>query len=82
METAEHNVGLTDRNTSGVKGVSWSKKNSKWQVQVKLNGRAYWVGYFSEKEAAKNAAIKARIMLHGTFANHGSDCAYRKEQGK
>jgi len=58
-------------NKSGVKGVSWKKKNSKWVVQASINGRVRHIGLFDDLELAELVAIEAREKYHGEFANHG-----------
>lgn len=38
----------TARNTSGVKGVGWSKQNSKWRAQIHVNSRSVNLGYSTD----------------------------------
>ena len=64
----QRNKGKLRNNTSGYKGVSWSKQNKKWQVQIKLNGKGIRVGQFSSKEDAYEAYCAACIKFHGEFA--------------
>ena len=49
---------LLKRNTSGFKGVCWYKRDSKWQVQICLNGKIISLGFFDDIEIAKNVWIK------------------------
>ena len=58
-------------NTSGTTGVSWNKAAEKWRVQVKLNKKHHWGGYFVNKEDAIAKATEMRDQLHGEFVNHG-----------
>lgn len=58
-------------NTSGAKGVSWSKKDGAWRARVKLEGKEHFLGNFSTVEAASAAAIQGRERLHTGFSNHG-----------
>lgn len=59
-----HNSKLSKLNTSGYKGVFWTKHAKLWRVRV---GKKH-VGYFSDKiEAAKAYNVKA-IELFGEFA--------------
>lgn len=55
-------------NTSGYKGVAWSKKNNKWQATIKFNGKLHWLGLFDTPEEAHKAYCKAATELHGEFA--------------
>jgi len=62
-----HNM-WSNRNTSGVKGVSWDKKNSKWLAQISVNGKQMNLGRFATKEEAAAAHKSAAKVLHGSFA--------------
>lgn len=59
------------RNTSGVKGVCWDKSRSKWMASLKINGKSKTIGYYPDLIGAELAVRKARIELHGEYANHG-----------
>ena len=67
----QRNAGMFAHNTSGVKGVVWSKNAKKWLARIKVNGTAKHLGSFSCKEKAAEFVQLAREMLHGSFANHG-----------
>ena len=43
---------IPKNNTSGVKGVSWDKKNKKWMVQIKINQRNIHLGRYSNIQGA------------------------------
>jgi len=45
---------IRSNNTSGYRGVSYSKKHHKFSVQVGVNGKYKWIGYF---KIAKDGAI-------------------------
>jgi hypothetical protein len=65
------NRGKTKSNTSGFKGVFWSKQKNKWAVRIVLHKRSRHFGFFTEKgEAAERAATAYREM-HGDFAHDG-----------
>ena len=63
------NAPISKSNTSGVKGLCWSKKKNKWQVEIMHKYKKYHLGYFTDK----NEAIKARKLkaneLFGEFTN-------------
>jgi hypothetical protein len=67
----QHNAKTPKTNTSGIKGVNWYKRDKKWCVQLRVNGKKKHFGYYDSIEAAKLAIQKARVALHGAFANHG-----------
>lgn len=57
-------------NTSGYKGVSWSKSNKKWNARIKHEGKRISLGYFVTPEAAHAAYCKAADELFGEFARY------------
>jgi hypothetical protein len=57
-------------NTSGVKGVYWSKRDKKWQVRVQINGKRKSFGYYDSIELADLVAQEARTKYHGQYARH------------
>ena len=64
-----HNSPIRNDNTSGIKGISWSKQSNKWQVRIDHNGKQYYLGCFSEKEDAINARQLKANELFGEFTN-------------
>lgn len=63
----KHNTGLRKNNSSGYKGVTWDKKNSKWQAQITLCRKVKKLGRFATPEEAYEAYCKASAELHGEF---------------
>lgn len=55
-------------NTSGIKGLSWSKKSQKWQTSIKANNKTHYFGYYKYKDIAEIVLTMARQKLHDTFA--------------
>jgi hypothetical protein len=47
-----YNSGLPSNNKSGVRGVSWCKKNNKWVVRFKLDGKYLFLGYYEDLQSA------------------------------
>lgn len=62
------NKSIPKNNTSGYKGVHWSKKNKNWISQIVINSKAYHVGSFSEIKIAAIAYNMAAIKCYGEFA--------------
>lgn len=58
-------------NTTGVKGVCWSKRDKSYVASVQCNGKKYSAGYHKDIESAKNAVMSLRERLAGEFTNHG-----------
>jgi hypothetical protein len=67
----QRNAGMFAHNTSGVKGVVWSKACQKWLARIKVMGHTKHLGTFESKELAAEFVQLARETLHGKFANHG-----------
>ncbi|ECF5934230.1 Pathogenesis-related transcriptional factor and ERF protein [Salmonella enterica subsp. diarizonae] len=59
------------KNTSGVKGVHWSKNEKKWRARCGFNGKQHSLGYFLNITDAERAVIVFRKKHHGEFANQG-----------
>lgn len=57
-------------NTSGYKGVTWSKQNNRWRSQIYLDSKNIFLGLFTDKEEAYKAYIKACKKYHKEFANY------------
>jgi hypothetical protein len=64
----KQNVKAPRTNTSGVKGIRWYARYSKFHVQLRANGQRYHIGYFARLEDAQAACDAARRTLHGEFA--------------
>jgi hypothetical protein len=69
--TNKHNSLKPITNTSGIKGVSWHKKNKNWRCSLWTNNKSKEVSGFKTKELAQEFIELWREMAHGKFANHG-----------
>ena len=67
----QRNKKLPCHNTSGLKGVCWSKMANKWRAFIKVEGKGKHLGYFVTKEEAEMVSHDARKNFHKDFANHG-----------
>lgn len=63
------NVGISTKNTSGYKNISWIKSINKWQVQITRKGKRYYIGNYVKKDDAIKAAQEAQKQYHGEFAS-------------
>lgn len=59
------NKGKTIKNTSGVNGVTWSKRYSKWQAQLKIKGINHYLGRYDNIKDAELARKQGEILYHG-----------------
>jgi len=62
-----HTTILRSSNTTGVQGVCWCKRRSKWYARIKTNGKYKFLGYFSDLDAAKERYDLAAARLFGEF---------------
>lgn len=58
-------------NTSGIKGISWSKQKNKWRARILFEKKEIHIGYFDNIKNAELEINKARKKIHGLFANNG-----------
>lgn len=63
-----HNSKMQISNTSGFKGVYFSKQKQKWHSIVKIQGRIKHLGFFDNKIEAAKAYDKGSLQYHGEFA--------------
>ncbi len=63
------NVGKTQRNTSGYKGVSFYKRLNKWRADIRVEGKQKNLGYFATAKEANTAYQEAAKKLHKQFKN-------------
>src|SRR5271168_1918440 len=59
---------LSSNNKSGYKGVSWSKKYSKWVAMICAQGKQKNLGLYPTKESAAKAYNDAAVERFGAFA--------------
>lgn len=62
------NMGLSRRNVSGVKGVSWNSRAGKWLANIKTKDRRVHLGYYSTVEEAAAARKAGEQAYHGEYA--------------
>jgi hypothetical protein len=63
------NTRISKRNTSGIKGVSFSKCNNKWESYIYIDGIKKGLGYFNNIDDAKKARVDAVNRLFGDYVN-------------
>lgn len=63
------NSRLNSNNTSGYRGVCWSKKLKNWGAYIKYKQTETCLGSFKTKEEAAKAYDKAASMLFGDLAS-------------
>lgn len=61
------NTGPSRNNTSGVKGVYWSKIRKKWVAQIGVGGRTINLGGFASLDEAQSARLAAEASVQGEF---------------
>ena len=61
------NIGISQSNTSGFKGVSWCKQSGKWRARILIYGKSNHLGLFTTAESASEAYNSKALNLHGEF---------------
>jgi hypothetical protein len=64
------NIGMRKNNTSGHKGVSWSKRHKKWEMCLMVNNKRTAYALFDDIEKASEAYKEAALKYHKEFANY------------
>lgn len=59
---------ISKANTRGFKGVSWHKRDFKWEACIKFNGKTFHLGKFDTAEDAHAAYCDGAKILHEEFA--------------
>ena len=62
------NAGISSRNTSGLKRVSWAKRERKWQVHICVEKKQQFLGYYDCPAAGHFQYQIAADMAFGEFA--------------
>jgi hypothetical protein len=62
------NTRASSTNTSGFKGVSWSRQTRKWLATIRINGKSTYLGRFATPERAWLAYALAARKHFGKFA--------------
>lgn len=62
------NTSKVKNTTSGFMGVSWHKKNKKWAVAIRINGKKKFVGNFDDEIEAALAYNKAALERDPNFS--------------
>jgi hypothetical protein len=63
-----HNSKMRSDNTSGKKGVTWSKAHQRWRVKIKAHGKHIHLGLFTNLDEASAAYECAAERYFGEFA--------------
>ena len=63
------NRAKTIKNTSGYKGVTWHKRDKKWQAAITVSGKVLHLGYHKDVEQAYASYVEAskKYQTHSIF---------------
>lgn len=64
----DRNRGLYATNTSGITGIHYDKKRSKWVASITYNCKRLFIGRFDYKEEAVKARLTKEVELFKDFA--------------
>ena len=62
------NTKISTRNSSGYKGISWCKKNGKWETRLYANKVKHFLGYYSNLNDAINIRLEAERKYYGEYS--------------
>lgn len=62
------NGNVRKNNTSGIRGVSYFKRDRKWGATIRLNGKTLHLGTFNTKGEAAIVSAKASLRYFGKFS--------------
>lgn len=65
------NRGKLKTNKSGYKGVHWHKARQKWSVNITVNHKKYFLGYFTNKKKAATVYKATAKRFYKEFAYKG-----------
>ena len=60
---------ISNKNSSGTKGVSWSKETNKWRAHITINGKKIHLGSYINKDDAVNIRIQRAKDEFGEYIN-------------
>ena len=63
---------IKSNNTSGVTGVYWIKRRQNWRVDIGVNGKSIFIGYFNNFDEAVKARKEAEEKYFGEFSYDNS----------
>ena len=69
----QNRQGATSASASGIRGVSWSKKDRRWVVQAHADGKYYWGGGYTDLREAEDAAVRLRAKVHDVISRADED---------
>jgi hypothetical protein len=61
------NKGISNKNTSGYKGVYYVKDRKKWRAEISINGKSTFIGIYETSEDAVIARYKEALKIHKDF---------------
>lgn len=64
----QRNRRVPSTNTSGYKGVTWSRNAGRWHARIRAGDRNVHLGYFDTPEEAHAAYCAVAVKYHGEFA--------------
>jgi len=62
----QHNRSISKTSTSGVKGVSWHKRDRYWQSLIRINGKRIYLGSFKNIEEANKIYQETERRYYGS----------------
>lgn len=67
MAENTRNRKMQKNNTSGIKGVSYNKRDKRWTAHIRINNKQIHLGNYIDKYEAFEAYKKASVKYHGEY---------------
>jgi hypothetical protein len=67
------NTGVSSKNNTGFKGVSYDRQRGKYYACIRVNGKSKSLGRFDSAEQAGQAYQQAAQRAHGEFARYDNE---------
>lgn len=65
LRLVTHSDNQVNKASAGVKGISYHKRDNRWQASIKVDNKRVHLGYFKTPEEAHAAFLKAELHFRG-----------------
>ena len=73
---------LAKNNTSGITGVTWSKRDKRWIARIKIKNKSICCGYYKNIEDAIKARKEAEEKYFGEHSYDNSQKQWKENFGE
>ena len=80
-QNQENRKGTNKNSKSGIKGVRWHKDKKKWCAQISHNGKVIYLGYYENKDDARDARIEGEKEYFTHAPDRDNEVVTKKPSG-